>query len=134
MSLAELQAYLLNAIKAMETQPARAEELIPQILEALTKRAARDGSAEHPLTILGYNVRWRNWRARERHRLLKWLMENPVPGADEREWGTPGSNRRRAFLTGTIGRWRRMYGQRENMAEASARWDRDIAFLESLPL
>jgi len=132
-SLSELQAYLLNAIKAMETRRAEAEELIPQILDALAKRAAGEGSVEHPLTVLGYNVRWRNWRARERQTLLKWLMENPVPGADEREWGTPGSQRRRAFLTDTIGRWRQVYGQRENMANAAARWGRDIAFLESLP-
>ncbi len=131
LSTEQLQAYLLNAIRYLDERPDDAARLIPEILDQMAGRRAEAPATENILTTLGYNVRWRDWHAKERHRLLDWLLDAPLPAPIEAAMGPAGSRQRQSFVAGTIERWTRMYGRRENMEQALARWRADLAFIRS---
>ncbi|MGC4252897.1 MAG: hypothetical protein QM605_15895 [Sphingobium sp.] len=131
LSAQQLQNYLLNAIRYMDERPEDSARLIPEILGEMVARRERSSSAEHPLTSLGYNVRWRDWHARERQRLLGWLMDARLPRQVESVMGTAGSLQRKSYIRGTIERWSRIYGGQPNMEQARARWLADLAFIDA---
>jgi hypothetical protein len=129
----QLQAFLLNAVRNLDSQPDKAAALAEDIVAELISRHGRRPEGKHRMTALGYNVQWRDWRAKERHLLLAWLMDATLPSHVSRQIGPPGSIQRRNYFTSTIQRWIRMYGQGPGMDDAVTRWRADVKFVNSLP-
>ena len=128
----QLQNYLLNAVRHLESNKDQAEKIIPDIVSHMVARRLLEPTTEHTLTTLGYNVRWKNWHAKERKLLLKWLMKAELPAQIEKELGPANSEARKVFFSSTIERWLRMYGSRPNMENAVARWRSDLEFVSQL--
>lgn len=131
LSTEKLQNYLLNALRHMDTQPDKALALIPDILSHMAARRELAPTGEHLLTTLGYNVRWKDWHAKERQRLLGWLLKAGLPEQIEQAMGPANSKQRMFYLIDTISRWSRMYGMRPNMEQALARWQADLTFIRN---
>lgn len=132
LSTEKLQNYLLNALRHFDAQPEKAAALIPDILSHMAARRELAPTGQHLLTTLGYNVQWRDWHAKERHRLLSWLVSADLPKQIEHEMGPRSSRPRCSFITNTITRWIKMYGQRPHMEQAMARWQADLKFVQRL--
>lgn len=121
----KLQAYLLNAVKHAEKDPDAADEIIAAVVEEISNR----DSSSHLLTRLGYNVRWKTWRAKERRVLLAWIIDVDLPDKLVTQTGSPRTRTRVVFVGRTISNWLKYYGRAPNMEQACARWGADLEYL-----
>ncbi|MEM8826103.1 MAG: hypothetical protein AAGD40_04155 [Pseudomonadota bacterium] len=130
-TVTQLQTWLLNALSA---EGAEADSLVQMLLIELAQRAVEDPGKHYPLTELGYTVRQKAWRAHERQKLLKFLLELRFPNVPYfQTWGAPGSAERRARIVQDIQAFIRRNRNLPEQQHAVGRWSADLAFLNSLP-
>lgn len=111
-----------------------AEERMRAVQAELARRElGRNASFVPMLACCGYNVRWRDWTAAQRRRLLLWMFDGELPTINDAwymaDWGEPGSLKRLRRLYRTIRDYDRKFGDQPNADVASARWQSDLQFL-----
>lgn len=88
------------------------------------------------LGALGYTVKQKSLKLRERRKLLVWIVDGPLPLInDERynvAWGEPGSLKRIQRMYADISFYTKRYGSGPGMEMAKARWQADMEFLQHL--
>lgn len=127
----ELRVYLLNGVRNLESRPAEAEEVIQNVLDELAARWSREPAGKHPLSTIGYNVKWNDWRAKQRRNLIDWLLISSLPPPFEKHFGPAGTRARAAYMYRSIRSWKERYGRQPNMEQAISRWQADLDRIET---
>lgn len=126
-----LKTFLLNAIRNMDSRPHEAEEALIAILSEMAGRWKANSKGKHPLSAIGYNVQWKEWRAKERRILVEWLLVSRLPTELEQYFGPPGSRERAAYMFRSIRNWKKLYGRCPDMEQAVSRWQADLDRIEA---
>lgn len=123
--------FLLNAVRGLNARPVEAHRIIQKVVTEMFARREQSPEFTPVLSLLGYNVRWKKWTARDRQTILQWLIQADLGSVADGLIPSPGIERAR-YIYRTIRFWTRQYGRQLHMKDASARWQADMAFLEQL--